>query len=96
MGLFVDLRITARTGSTRHIGFLEIVRKEHLHNFQDPNDEEHPYVVRVYDDEMRLIASSSVKHRYGDGAWMLVAKAMEALDLNTSVNGDFQPKVKTP
>ena len=89
MGLYVDLRITATYGTVR-LGLLEILRTEHLIDKTNPADEEHSYDVRVYDEDMKIVARGTTRHRYGDGAWVLVAKAMEAAKLTPSLEAEFE------
>ena len=89
MGLYVDLRITATYGTVR-LGFLEIIRTEHLTDKKNPADEEHAYDVRVYDEDMKIVTRGTTRHRYGDGAWVLVAKAMEAAKLTPSLEAEFE------
>lgn len=89
MGLYVDLRITAPLRGTKRLSFLEIVRDEHLIDPQNPAGEEHSYDVRVYDEDMFVTARASVRHRYGDGAWVLVARAMEAANLTHSLESEI-------
>lgn len=80
MGLYVDLTITTSSGSLRRLGSVEIVRLLPLRNPEDPNDETHRYRAR------RSTAKGTDReaffdHRYGDGAWTCVEKALGSLDL---------------
>lgn len=75
MALVVDLRITAGAGTER-IAVLEVRRLTGLRT-QHPADEVHRYAVVLHgprDGERRV---GEVEHRYGDGAWALIAKATE-------------------
>lgn len=78
MGLYADLRITDGRGS-KSIGMLEIVRQEPLIDRENPHDETHRYVARIGRKQ------AEVMHRYGDGAWRLVERALEQLDIDTGM-----------
>lgn len=70
MSVWFRLRLNAET-----IGIMEILRQEHL-DLSNPDaiaDE-----ICTYDVEVDGVKIAEVRHRYGDGAWRLVALATEA------------------
>ena len=42
------------------------------------------------DEDMKIVTRGTTRHRYGDGAWVLVAKAMEAAKLTPSLEAEFE------
>lgn len=82
MALVVDLKITAG-GTLQRLGSVEIVRQESLENPEFPYDEVHTYVVKRYKGfgGRNDGVPATVEHRYGDGAWALVQKALAALKI---------------
>jgi len=89
VALVVDLGITAVAGGVKRIEVLEIRRLEMLQDRSQPFDEVHTYRVRRYSKEqgnpvqdgLTYLDEKEIEHRYGDGAWVLVRKAMDALGL---------------
>jgi hypothetical protein len=78
MGLYVHLDITAGREGMKSLGVLEILRQEPLLDQEDHSDEIHEYVAKVHDGVL-VAAAARFSHRYGDGAWALVHRALEAL-----------------
>lgn len=80
MAMVIKLQATA--GGTLHtLGTVEVQRQTRLDNPEDPYDEVHTYDVRQYRGFGNIPAqeATTVEHRYGDGAWTLAQKAIEAL-----------------
>lgn len=71
MSLWLDLNINANI----HVGRMEIMRQE-FYDGDPPDDSVNTYVVMVDGKNMGM-----VRHRYGNGAWGLLAKAALLADL---------------
>jgi hypothetical protein len=86
MALVVRLQITAGDG-VRGLETLEVRRLTPLRESRRPADERHDYQARRYDTQGAELATAVFRHRYGDGAWMCVMRALMALTLSTRVEG---------
>ena len=71
MSLFLDLRVTLTPRVSESVGFMQVRRTEPL-PAGNADDAVCAYEVRV-DRELRGV----VRHRYGDGPWALLAKAVD-------------------
>lgn len=69
MSLWYSLRI-----GSQQIGWMEIQRREHL----DLSDTASAEAVCTYDVRIDDKHVATVRHRYGDGAWALLRKAVIA------------------
>lgn len=86
MALVVDVGITDGKGGVQRIELLEIRRLEPLGE-PDPTYghdlEVHPYVVTALDEDahtgFRQGDIATLRHRYGDGARVLISNALAAL-----------------
>jgi hypothetical protein len=90
MALVVRLQITASDAlglvGLDDIETLEIRRLTHLHS-SHPDDERHEYLAVRYSPTGDKRAEARFRHRYGDGAWMCVLRALMALRVSTRVVG---------
>jgi hypothetical protein len=66
------------------VGTLVIQRQEDLR----PGRGFHAYVASRLDEHGNTVASARLRHRYTDGAWVLVAKALKALKSNIDGEGN--------
>lgn len=80
MGLYLRMEITSGGLSTKHLGDLVIVREEALVNKANPDDEVHPYRTQIVNNGRTVKGPEKFEHRYGDGAWTCVRRALEALE----------------
>lgn len=81
MALVARIGVTARTGKLQQIEIVEIKRLARLRNPEKPDDEVHPYRVRIYAPDLsHHSAEARFEHRYGDGARKCLALALAALD----------------
>lgn len=80
MALVVDLRVTTGHGTDR-IQLLEVRRLTGLHS-RNPDDEVHRYVAQPFVDDQPSGRGREFEHRYGDGAWVCVARALHALGID--------------
>jgi hypothetical protein len=71
VSLFLDLRVTLVPGVSESVGFMQI-RRLHELDLAKGDDAVSTYEVRA-DGEVR----GTVSHRYGDGPWVLLQKALE-------------------
>lgn len=72
----MTLRFSATIGH-RVIGNVAISRLVDLDPTDDNGDEICPYQIALDNEVLPFV----VDHRYGDGAWVLIGKAMAALDV---------------
>lgn len=79
MGLYVGLEITSGGMSTQRLEGLEIIRTEPLVNRERPDDEVHTYRASFWKSGTKTRGPVNFTHRYGDGAWVAVRHALEAL-----------------
>ncbi len=80
MGLYMDLKITKSGLSMENLGGLEITRQGALLNPKEPQNETHTYKASIWKSGRLVKGPVSFTHRYGDGAWMCVRRALEALE----------------
>ena len=80
MAMVIELKATAG-GTLQTLGTVEIQRQEPLENPEWPYDEMHTYTVKQFRGwgAHQQGETVTVEHRYGDGAWTLAQKALEAL-----------------
>ena len=80
--IFGKAEITGSIGNLE-VGSWEIRRLESLKNRGDPDDEVHNYwyqvIVRSRQTGKRAVHEGHIEHRYGDGWWVLLHKALEDL-----------------
>ncbi|WNN95161.1 hypothetical protein SEA_MAGRITTE_210 [Microbacterium phage Magritte] len=79
MGLYLGLEITSGGMSTQRLGGLEIIRTEPLKNRENPEDEVHTYKASFWKSGTKTKGPVTFTHRYGDGAWVAVRRALEVL-----------------
>lgn len=78
MALVLDLQITYTDGSLKNLDRLVIRRLRPLEDPFDPSDEVHPYDAFLEQGDGVV----QLEHRYGDGAWVLVCKALGEMGIN--------------
>lgn len=79
MGLYGDLKITSGPGHMIVLGGVEIIRQEPLDNRERPDDEVHSYKASIWKSGEIIRGPIFFRHRYGDGAWTCLKKALEGL-----------------
>lgn len=82
MSLVIDLGITYTDGSLRSIDRLIIRRLTGLRRPLRAEDEVHEYEAYLSAEDVYV----RLEHRYGDGAWVLVRKALEELETQHGKN----------
>jgi hypothetical protein len=75
MTLRVEVSIPIFSGGDFEIGTLRITRLEPLH---DPSAD-YPYEAELVDRKTGATTSTTITHRYSDGAWVLISTALTAL-----------------
>ncbi len=78
MGIYVRVDLALGDVGTKSLGVLEILRQEPLIDRDRPNDETHNYMAKVSNGRITQGPVLFI-HRYGDGAWVCIAKALKAL-----------------
>ena len=81
MALVVRLQITNGGGGLDDIELLEVRRLTRLHSTTASGkaQEVHEYAATRFGMAGDVRATAQFSHRYGDGAWVCVLKALEAL-----------------
>lgn len=78
MTLRVEVSIPVFSGGEYMIGNLSITRMEPLREGAPPENEVYRYSVDLIETNGAQSATT-INHRYGDGAWVLISNALAAL-----------------